>query len=357
MKPCLPLLLPLSLVLLAGCSPSEEAAPQIRPVLSAVVEPIARSSAAFVGTVQPRTSTAQAFRVGGTLVSRNVGLGDSVTGGQVLAAVETTTLSLAVETAQANLSNAQAQAANAAATLGRLEALVQSNNASQADIEQAQQQALASQASVVQTEARLTQAKEQLSYAQIVAGFDGIVTAIGAETGEVVAPGQMVVTIARPDERDLVIDVPELFVAQLAIGTPFAISPQLDPATVIPGTLREIAPQADPVTRSWQLRIGLENAPASFWLGTTATARLETPADPGIAIPETAIRRDGQATAVWIVDAAKSSVSLRPVEIGMASNGLVPVLSGLAPGERVAIAGVNSLQEGQEVRLDQESAR
>ena len=357
MTPSKLLLIALGVTALAGCSQTDETAPQIRPVLSVIVEPVAEGSAAFVGTVQPHTSTVQAFRIGGTLVNRNVGLGDAVTRDQVLAGIETTTLSLAVQTAQANLSNAQAQAANAAATLNRLEALLQTNNASQADVEQAQQQTLAGQAGVVQAQSRLTQSQEQLGYAQIVAGFDGIVTAVGAETGEVVAPGQMIVTLAQPDDRDLVIDVPERVVQDLALGTQFAISPQLDPATVIVGKLREIAPEADPVTRSWQLRIGLENPPASFWLGTTAMARLDTAAQPQIIIPQSAIKREGNTTSVWIVDETMATVSLRPVEIGEAGDGQVPVLSGLEAGERLVIAGANSLQQGQQIRLDQDSAR
>jgi len=343
-----------SAILLGACSNGEapEASAPVRPVLSVVVEPVARSAGSFVGTVEPRVTTAHAFRVGGTLVNRNVDVGDTVTAGQILASLESTTLALAVETAQASLASAQAQFANASASEERLQALLEQGNATPANLEQAQQQTQAAQAGVVQAQSRLTQAQEQLGYAQIVAGFDGVVTDVGAETGQVVSAGQMIVTLARPDARDVVIDVPEAFVRQVSFGTTFSVAPQLDPASVIEGTLREIAPEADPVTRSWRLRIGLEDPSPSFWLGTTATATLEAPADARIVLPETAIRRQREATFVWVVDEAGGTVSERPIEIGEGADGLVPVVSGLEAGERVVTAGVNSLSQGQQVKLD-----
>jgi RND family efflux transporter MFP subunit len=338
---------------LAACTSEEvEAPPPVRPVLSVVVEPVARSAASFVGTVEPRVTIQQAFRVGGTLVSRNVDIGDTVSRGQLLAGLEATTLSLAVQTAQANFTSAQAQFANASASEQRLQALLEQGNVSSAAIEQAQQQTQAAQAGVVQAQSRLTQAQEQLGYARIEAGFDGIVTDVGAEMGEVVSPGQMIVTLAQPANRDVVIDVPEAFVGQVSLGARFTVAPQLDPASAVNGTLREIAPEADPVTRTWRLHIGLEDPPASFWLGTTATASPEISDETHISLPETAVRRQGGTASVWVVDETAGTVSERAVEIGEAASGEVPVVSGLEAGERVVTAGVNSLAEGQQIRLD-----
>lgn len=339
------------LLTLVACQPATEApAPAPRPLLSTVIEPAVTAEASFVGVVSPRISVTQAFRVGGTLVSRNVGLGDQVRAGASLADLDATTLDLAVETARANLQAAEAQYANAAASEGRLRALTESDVTTVANLQQAEQQSAAALANVVQARSRLAQATEQRSYAGLVAPFDGVVTAVGAEPGAVVAAGQTVLTVARTDARDVVIDVPESFVQDLAVGAVFRVAPQLSPGTVVDGKLREIAPEADPVTRSWRLKIGIDDPPPQFWLGTTATASLAAAStDAAIRIPETAIKRTGDASSVWVVDPASNIVKARSVELGATADGLVEVRSGLAAGERIAIAGVNSLAEGQRV--------
>ncbi len=340
-----------ALLALAACQPAAEAPePAPRPLLSMLIEPAVTAEASFVGVVSPRISVTQSFRVGGTLVNRAVGVGDQVRAGAPLADLDATTLDLAVETARANLQAAEAQYANAAGAEGRLRALTESDVTTVANLQQAEQQSAATLANVVQARSRLTQATEQRSYASLAAPFDGVVTAVGAEPGAVVAAGQTVLTVARTDARDVVIDVPESFVQNLEVGTVFRVAPQLSPGTVVDGALREIAPEADPITRSWRLKIGIDDPPPQFWLGTTATASLAAAStDAVIRIPETAIKRAGDAASVWVVDPTANVVSARPVERGAAADGQVEVRSGLTAGERIAIAGVNSLSEGQRV--------
>ncbi|MDB5528408.1 MAG: efflux transporter, family, subunit [Devosia sp.] len=345
-------MLPLAALALAGCQKTPEAPAPIRPVLSIAVEPQSQAGPSFVGTVEPRVTAAMAFRLGGTLVNRNVDVGASVKAGDVLASLESTTLGLAVKSAEASLANAQAQFQNAQAAESRYSALAQSDTISQANLEQARQQRQAAQAGVVQAQSGLAQANDQLGYAQLIAGFDGIVTAVGAESGQVVTPGEAVVTLAQPDARDVVIDVPDAFAQSVAIGAEFTVALQLAPQITATGTLHEIAPQADAVTRLRRLRIGLEQPPASFWLGTTAVASAPTAAADQIALPASAVNMTGGVASVWIVDEAGGTVASRPVEAGAPVGGLVPILSGLKPGERVVTAGVHSLAEGQRVRFD-----
>ena len=78
----------------------------------------------------------------------------------------------------------------------------------------AEQSDAAARAAVVRARANLTKAREQLSYTKISADYAGVVTAIGAEVGQVVAPGQTVVTVARPDIREAVIDVADEIAAR-----------------------------------------------------------------------------------------------------------------------------------------------
>lgn len=349
--------LPVMLSLAACSQPPAEAEAPVRPVLTILATEANTTLPGFVGVVTPQESVVQSFRVGGTLTARNVNVGDSVRAGAVLASLDATTYQLTVQTARSNLSSAESQYANASGFEDRLRSLTQSDVVSQSNLEQAVQQTSAALAAVEQARSRVDQAEEQLSYTNLLAPFDGIVLSVGAEPGAVVAAGQTILTVAEPDARDLVIDVPESVISNIALGTVFTVVPQLAPDAAISGTVREIAPQANPVTRSWRVKIGLNEPPELFWIGTTASASLELSSGSALALPQSAIRRDGDKTGIWVVNVANATVSLREVTTGAVTGTSVLITSGLEAGERVVVAGVNRLSEGQKVKLDSEHSK
>ena len=151
----------------------------------------------------------------------------------------------------------------------------------------------------------LAKAIEQLGYAQVKADFAGVVTAVGAEVGQVVSPGQSVVTVARLDAREAVVDLGPDFLVPLTVGLEFTVSPQLLPAVQVQGRIREIAPQADQVTRMRRVRIALNDPPESFRLGSTITARLSSGHTSVLRVPASAVLKEGAETFVWVIDAPK----------------------------------------------------
>ena len=345
-------------VALASCGQKTDAPPEkIRPLLSVVVQPRAAATLKLAGVVQPRIQTDLGFRVLGRLIAREVGVGDVVTKGQVVAAIDPLSLQLAVRSAQADLSNSQAQLANASTTAQRQQALADAKSGSEAALESAQQAEKTASAAVAKAQANLAKAEEQLGYAQLKAEFDGVVTAASAEVGQVVSAGDTVLTVAQPDLRDVVVDIPEADMQGLKMGSPFEIALQLDTTIRASGTVREIAPEAEAATRTQRIKIGLNNPPSAFRLGSVVTVTATTDASPTISVPPPAIlQKDGKAS-VWVVDPEKKTVSLHSVEIAKPDGDESPVtvLSGLKPGDRIAIAGVNHLSEGQQVRINQET--
>ena len=346
-------------VLLAACQKQEEAAPEPRPVLSivAAAEPAARLT--LPGIVQARVETDFSFRVLGRIVARYVQTGDMVKKGDVLAAIDPLALELAVRSAQSDLANSQAQLVNAVATEGRQQELFQRQSGSKATLESAQMQRKTAEAAVAKSQANLDKANEQLGYARLLAEFDGVVTATSAEVGQVVAAGQSVVTVAGPDQRDAVIDIPEAADSQVQIGSPFEVALQLYPAMRAKGTVREIAPEADNLTRTRRTRITLDDAPEALRLGSVITATAVSDDDPVIRIPSSALKRAGATSDVWIVDETKRAVFSRRIELAgpIDPEGTVTVIAGIKPGDRVVIAGVDKLQEGQAIRIDQEMSK
>ena len=171
------------------------------------------------------------------------------------------------------------------------------------------------EASAARAQANLTKAIDQLGYAQVKADFAGVVTAVGADVGQVVSPGQTVVTVARPDIREAVVDIGPDFPVPLRVGLPFTVSLQLLLTMQVEGQIREIAPQADPVTRTQRVRIALNDPPSSFRLGATVTARLASDQRSILRVPESAVLSKNGENFVWVVDPPASTVSLRKVDV------------------------------------------
>ncbi|TKB14674.1 MAG: efflux RND transporter periplasmic adaptor subunit [Mesorhizobium sp.] len=342
---------------LAGCSRSEDKPPEIvRPVLSVVVEPKSVETFGFAGTVEPQYSADLSFRLLGRVVSRDVKVGDIVSKGTTIAALDPTALELALQASKADLSNAQAQFANASASEERQRALLASANTSQAVYDAAQQARQAAAAGVERANAALAKSREQLGYARLFSDFDGVVTAVGAEVGQTVSPGQTVVTVARTDPREAVVDIPDQLTGDLTVGTPFQIILQSLPSITTEAKLREIAPQAEGSTRTRRVRLTLTDPPTAFRLGSTITAMRMTKVAPTIELPMSALLEKDGAEKVWIVDPQTSSVSAREIKIASKSSGTFTVASGLEAGMRVVTAGVHSLAEGRKVKVPEGGA-
>src|SRR5262245_15211596 len=195
---------------LAGCA-AESAVPPapVRPVLSVVVTPRTGRSLGFAGTVEPRYRASLGFKVLGRIIARDANVGDVVKQGARLAAIDPLALQFAVRAAEADLASARAQFANAEAVEGRQRTLRQQGAATDATLDAAQQARDAGAAGVARAEAALAKAQEQLRDAELRADFDGVITAVDAEIGQVVSPGQSVLTLARPDVREAVVDIPD----------------------------------------------------------------------------------------------------------------------------------------------------
>jgi RND family efflux transporter MFP subunit len=325
-----------SALAMAGCKQEANAPEPVRPVLSTVLQPAASDSAVVVGTVQPRYETNLGFRVLGRLIARPVNVGDLIAAGQTVAAIDPTALELAVTSAKAELSKAEAVLENAMGTEERKRILIKTDATTRQTLDDAEQVRAGAQASSASARADLAKAT------------------VSAEVGQVVSPGQSVVTIARPEVREAVVDIGPDFPATLEIGSPFTVSLQLLPDVQVQGQIREIAPQADQVTRLRRVRIALNDPPESFRLGSTITARPSHGHSPVLRVPASAVLKQGAETFVWLIDAATSTVSLRKVELSEEAAG-VRVTGGLSGGARIATAGIHSLKQGQQVRIEQEA--
>lgn len=342
----------LPLVSLGGCQRNEEPAPAdiVRPVLSMIVEPRSGQELHLAGLVASQVQTDLGFRLAGRLASRSVNVGDRVSAGQVVAELDATSLELALRAARADLVSAQAQFENAQGVESRQRELLASGTITEANFELADLRLKLAQATLNRAEGNLGKADDHLGYARLVAEFDGVVTAVMLDPGSDFMAGQPVLTIARPELRDVVVDVPGTAASSLPLGTAFTVSLQLDPSMTARGVLREIAPEADTAIRTRRIRIGLVDPPSAFRIGTTVSVTTSTGDVSPIEIPLTAVREVDQRTYVWLLDTAAGTVSQHQITVTERIGEVALVGSGLEAGMRIAVAGVNSLTDGQRIQ-------
>jgi len=326
--------------------------PAIRPVRVVTVDKLpGGETVTLTGTVQAKEDVSLAFRTGGQLIERLVNVGDTVEAGQVVARLDSEIESQAVLAARANLAAARAQLADARNTVERYEPLVARGFVARQQFDRAVESRNAAQAQVDALQAQLNAAENQLGFTTLVADGPGVVTARGAEPGEVVRAGQMIVQLAREGGRDAVFDVPSRVLESADPDDYVVVALSTDPAVTTKGRVREVAPQADPVTRTFPVRVGLAAPPPSMRLGSTVTGTVQLGGVPGIAIPSSALTSAQGNPAVWVLDPRDNRVALRNVEVIRYELDRVLVSAGLNPGEIVVTAGVQVLRPGQQVRL------
>jgi len=307
----------------------------------------------FAGSIEPRYTVALGFQVFGRIVARDVHVGDIVTKGQRLAAIDPAVQVIAVRSAQASLNSADAQLATASAAEDRLHTLVEQRVIAPSQFELAQQNRATAQANVTQAKEKLSKAQDELGYTQLYSTVDGVVTGRSAEVGQTVTAGQTIVTVARPDVREAVFDVPDAIATALPPAAAFTVVWELNPSFSATGHVREVAPEADATTRTRRVRLTLDNPPDVFLLGTTVLVTRTIDITPQIDLPITALLERDDKTMVWVVDARTKTVALRDVVIGARNAGVMTVTSGIPAGDRVVTAGVHSLSPGQPVKIDE----
>ncbi|MFP0196657.1 efflux RND transporter periplasmic adaptor subunit [Pseudomonas sp. PHC1] len=343
-------------LLLTACSKSEPPAEPVRPVLSVKVEALSEENLGrFAGSIQARYESNTGFRVGGRIASRNVDVGTEVQKGTLLATLDPTDQQNQLRSAQGDLARVQAQLINAQANARRQQALFDRGVGAQAQLDIAMTDLKTTQASLDQARAAVNQSKDQLDYTQLRSDHKAVVTAWNAEAGQVVTAGQQVVTLAQPDIKEAVIDLPDTLVDEIPSDVVFLVAGQLDPSINTTATLREIEPQAQSATRTRRARLTLANTPDGFRLGTAISVTLSSAIKPRIELPATALQEVDGKQRIWVIDPQSKTVNPRDVSVISRTASSVVLAGGVKNGERVVSAGVNSLKPGQSVKLDEDS--
>lgn len=340
-------------MLLGGCG--EEASDPnaaIRSVRTQVVEIIKWNQAGTaVGEIKPRYETDISFRIGGKLAQRLVDVGTVVEKDKAVARLDSTNEETARKITESDVSAATAEREDARRNEGRQRELLQRGFTTQVSFDAAERRLRQAEAKLEAAELARKDASDRLGYTVLRSDVDGVVTAVGAQPGQVVAPGQVIVRIARTDAKEAEFKVSERTLRSVPPNPVVEVILVSDPKVKAMGHVREVATTADPVTRTFAVRLALDDPPEAMRFGATVQGRVIWQEAMVARLPSAALSRSDNAPAVWVFDPQKSTVELRPVQVLRYDTDEVLVIAGLKNGERVVVAGVQKLWPGMRVRL------
>ncbi|WP_313619921.1 efflux RND transporter periplasmic adaptor subunit, partial [Pantoea septica] len=326
------------------------APPPPRPVKCVTVAPAAVTAPLLTGDIRAHDETTLSFRLEGRILTRSAEPGARFRRGDTLATLDSPLALSQMTRAQADLDSSRAAEKVAALTLHRMRLLMPSGAVARAQLDTTAADWQAALSRLQSSEAALKNAQENLRWRALTAPDDGIVIGVSASAGQVISAGEAVYSVAFGSRRDVVFDVAAPDSVSRRPGAVFQVALLRNPAVVTTGHLRDVSPQADAQTRSWRVRVTLDNPPSDMVLGASATIALPAgEGEPLIRLPAAALTRLAGEPAVFVLDPLRSLVRRRAVRIAGYASESVLIRAGVAPGERVVTAGVRTLRDGERV--------
>lgn len=346
---------------IAGCWQEQEEEKIVKTIRPVLVQKVSFGDhiapTIYAGEINARYESDLAFRVPGKIIARYVDVGDQVKPGTLLAQLDPIDMKLNVQTAQAQVAAAESEHTLAEIELERHASLLKKKFITQAEYDARMMTYKATKAKLELAQAQLAVMNNQATYNALYADQNGIITTVLAEVGQVVNTGQVVIKLIRPEEKEVVINVPENRVEELKSTLAMKIVLWAQPEVNLSGQLRELAPSADPTTRTYTARIRLLHPDPAVQLGMTAHVILQAPNEkPTLLVPLAAVIDQGQGPMVWVVE--NNQAIPRHVKVKKYREDGVLLSQGLQPGEWVVVVGAHKLFPHQGVQaLEQQTIK
>jgi len=315
-----------------------------------------RQTVTLTGEVVAHVQTNLSFRVSGQITEWHADVGSHVTAGEILARIDPKEQQADVEASEASVRAAEASVRQASSAFERQKALLAKNSTTQEAFDQAQTALRTATGSLDSARARLGTSRDALSYTELRADADGVVTERKAEAGQVVQAAQTMFTVARDGPRDAIFNVYESLLFERPAEPKIKLALVSDPSVKTEGTVSEISPTIDTATGTVRVKVAMDETPERMTLGAPVTGLGSFAPTKLMILPWTALSALDGKPAVWVVDEKDSTVNLRPVTMASYETGRVLISGGLVKGDTVVIDGSKMLRPGQVVDVIKEQA-
>ena len=324
---------------LSGCNRSQrehvDVVPELSPVQVRTQTVENKTIPAYeevVGTVRAVVRATLEAKTSGRIVAMPIVLGQRIKAGDLIARLDAPEIKARVDQAQAALQQAERD-------WKRISALFDQQAATRADYDAAESHYELAKAGVAEAQA-------MMSFLEIQAPFDGVVTRKPADVGDLAAPGKPLADIEDSGKLRLEADVPEAIAGRIQSGATMEVRFGQN-TNELQGTVVEISPIADPVSRTSRVKLDL---PGGAGLMSGQFGRLLVPVadSTSMRVPNSAVVQRGQLEIVFVVENQRARLHL--VKTGRRAGDETEILSGLDPGEPVVVDAAAQLVDGQPVK-------
>jgi RND family efflux transporter MFP subunit len=303
-----------------------------------------------VGTTEPYARATPGTRLLGRVAEVTVDEGQRVGKGDVLVRIEGQDLAAKRQQAESGLREARAVLRNAETQAARIRNLYAEKAVPKQALDEAETAYTRAQAGVASAEGALKEIEANLGYTAVSSPLDGVVVRKFVEPGDMASPGAPLFTVEQQDSMKVTVDVSEQDLAYIQVAQPVQVSIEsLESDAALEGDVETIIPSADPRSRTFQVRVVLDNVTRTIRSGMFARVLFQKDTRAGMLIPARAVVTQGQLQGVYVIDG--NHARLRWVRLGKTFGDHVEVISGLTAGDRIAVSGMESLSDGRKVEV------
>ncbi len=312
----------------------------------------------FSGTAQTDKIVNLSFRSGGIITMFDMQLGQQVRQGELLARLDNVQARLAYEQSLSSLNSAASQMNTAKLNLDRIRSLYEKGSASLSDFENAKNSFKTAEASHESAQRSVDIQREQVRYGFIYAPEGGTIASVNAEVDENVGAGQTVAVLNAGADMEISLGLPESVINRVSANDGVQVSFSSLVGASFEGTVTEVSPSLDPNNATYPIRVRIDNPSEGIKSGMTANVTFdfstENLASSTLVVPAKAVGEDGDGRFVFLIEeqgGAEGVVKKQAIEVGTLTPEGFEVTAGLSPGQKIATAGLQTLLNGQEVRL------
>jgi membrane fusion protein, multidrug efflux system len=324
----------------------------------------------FTGTAAADRQAILSFKVTGTITRIPVNLGDRVTTGTLLARLDETDFKVDLASARAGLKSAQADAKSAQTRVyttrsnyDRVQKLYENDSVSLSEFEQARgdyetalAQLQAAQSKITMETSKLRAAENQLLYTRLFAPFDGIVNNLAVDENEEISPGSPVLTLSSLGKMEVKLDVSDRYIADIRAGMPCSITFPALAREALSGRVTEVS-YGTTDKPTYPVTVAVLSEDARLRPGMAAEVRMDFSAAPeqtGLYMPPDGVGEEQGRPFVFVLEKGPDSrwtARKQIIALGPLTEAGFLVKTGLAPGDRVAVSGLQLLLDGMSVTL------